>query len=237
MTETIEIDIKEFAKVLWKRVWIILLCIILLAAATFAYTKVFVTPLYTASVTIYVNNNSEMGNSGALSSADLSVALRLVNTYMNIIKSDSVLGEIIDKTGVKMTTEQLRKALNTEAVEETEMFQVSVITANAQMSADIANTIADVAPGRITEIIEGSSAKVIDYAKVPAVQSSPNYTKNTVIGGLAGAVLAVAGIAAHMMLDMHIKREEDLEKICDIPILGKIPEMIESKSKYGKAGR
>ncbi len=237
MAETIEIDLKELAKVLWKRVWIILLCIILLATATFAYTKLFVTPLYTASVTIYVNNNSKPGTSSALSSADLSVALRLVNTYVNIIKSDLVLGEIIDKTGVKMTTEQLRKALNTEAVEETEMFRVSVNTANAQMSADIANVIADVAPGKIAGIIEGSSAKVIDYAKVPTVQSFPNYTKNTVIGGLAGAVLAVAGIMVHMLLDMHIKREEDLTKICAIPILGKIPEITESKSKFGKARR
>ncbi len=237
MAETIEIDLKELAKNLWKRAWIIVLCVAVLAASTFVYTKTFVKPLYTAGVTIYVNNNSNRNNTNALSSGDLAVALRLVDTYVNIIKSDSVLSEVLEKTGTKMTTDQVRKVLSAEAVEETEMFRVSITTPNPRMSADIANTIADVAPEKIAGIIEGSSAKVIDYAKVPTVRSSPSYTKNTIIGGLVGAVLAVAGIAVHMVLDMRIKREEDLTKICNIPILGKIPEMNESKSKYGKAGR
>lgn len=237
MEETIEIDLKELAKNLWKRAWIIVLCVAVLAVSTFVYTKTFVKPLYTAGVTIYVNNNSNRNNTNALSSGDLAVALRLVDTYVNIIKSDSVLSEVLEKTGTKMTTDQVRKVLSAEAVEETEMFRVSITTPNPRMSADIANTIADVAPEKIAGIIEGSSAKVIDYAKVPTVRSSPSYTKNAIIGGLVGAVLAVAGIAVHMLLDMRIKREEDLTKICNIPILGKIPEMNESKSKYGKAGR
>lgn len=237
MAETIEIDLKELAKNLWKRAWIIVLCAGLLAVSTFIYTKTFVKPLYTANVTIYVNNNSNRNNSNALSSGDLAVALRLVDTYVNIIKSDSVLSEVLDRTGTKMTTEQVRSVLSAEPVEETEMFRVSITTTNARLSADIANTIADVAPEKIAGIIEGSSAKVIDYAKVPTRRSSPSYSKNTVIGGLVGAVLAVAGIAVHMMLDMRIKREDDLTRICNIPILGKIPEMNDTKNKYGKAGR
>ena len=192
MAETIEIDLKELAKNLWKRAWIIVLCVAVLAVSTFVYTKTFVKPLYTAGVTIYVNNNSNRNNTNALSSGDLAVALRLVDTYVNIIKSDSVLSEVLEKTGAKMTTDQVRKVLSAEAVEETEMFRVSITTANPRMSADIANTIADVAPEKIAGIIEGSSAKVIDYAKVPTVRSSPDYTKNAIIGGLVGAVLAVA---------------------------------------------
>ena len=237
MAETVEIDLKELAKVLWKRAWIIAICIVLVATSTYIYTKSFVKPLYTASVTIYVNTNSNRNNSNALSSGDLAVALRLVNTYVNIIKSDSVLSEVVETTGTNLTPEKLRKVLSAEAVEETEMFRVSVTTPNAQMSADIANTIATVAPAKIAGIIEGSSAKVIDYASVPKTRSSPSYTKNTIIGGVIGAVLAIAGIAVQMLLDTRIKKEEDLTKICALPILGKIPEMTDSKSQYGKAGR
>lgn len=238
MAETVEIDLKELAKVLWKRAWIILLCAIIVAASTFVYTKAFVKRQYTASVTIYVNNNSNRNTAGnALSSGDLAVALRLVDTYVNIIKSDSVLQEVLDITGANLTTDQVRSVLFAEAVEETEMFRVSITTPNAQMSADLANTIADVAPDKIAGIIEGSSAKVIDYARVPTKPSAPDCVQNAVIGGLIGAVLSVAAIAVHMMLDMRIKREEDLTKICAIPVLGKIPEMVDGKSKYGKAGR
>ena len=236
MGETVEIDLKELAKTIWKRAWIIVLCVVVLAAATFAYTKAFVEPLYTANVMIYVNNNSNRNNN-ALSSSDLAVALRLVNTYINILKSDSVLEEVVEKTGVSLSAAQVRGMLSAEAVEETEMFRISITSKNPQMSADVANAIAKIAPEKIAEIIEGSSAKVIDYARVPKNPSSPNCTKNAIVGGLVGAVLAVAGIFIHMMLDMRINNEEDLLKICPIPVLGKIPNLNTSGKRSGKAGR
>ena len=236
MNETVEIDLKELAKLLWKRAWVIILCVVIFASATFVYTKSFVEPLYTANVMIYVNNNSNRNND-TLSSSDLAVALRLVNTYINILKSDSVLEEVIDKTGVPLTASQIRSMLSAEAVDETEMFRISITSPNPQLSADVANAIADIAPEKIAEIIEGSSAKIIDSAKVPKKQSSPNYVKNTAIGGAVGIILAVAGIFVHMMLDMRIKREEDLASICQMPILGRIPNFNEAKKKFGKAGR
>lgn len=235
MGETVEIDLKEFAKVLLKRVWILVLCVVVLASATLAYTVAFVEPLYKANVMIYVNNNSNRNND-ALSSGDLAVALRLVNTYINILKSDSVLEEVVEKTGVNLTAAQIRGMLTAEAVEETEMFQISITSPNPQLSADVANAIANIAPEKIAEIIEGSSAKVIDYARVPNEKSSPSYVKNTLIGGVAGGVLAVLGVFICMMLDTRIKKEEDLARICAIPVLGKIPNLNESKKNPGKQG-
>ncbi len=233
MEETFELDLKELFKELWKRVWIIVLCAVLVASAMLVYTAAFVTPQYEASTMIYVNNNSNNANN-ALSSADLAVALRLVGTYVNILKSDAVLTEVIAKSGVNLETEEVREMLDSEVVEETEIFRVSITSPDPQMSADIANAIADVAPDKISAILEGSSAKVIDYAKVPEEPSSPNYVINTLVGGAVGVVLSVLAIAIHMMLDKRIKGEEDLMKLYPIPVLGKIPDMNlyrEQKSK------
>lgn len=235
MEETMELDIKEFAKLLWKRAWIILLCAIIVASGMLAYTKAFVTPMYKAEAMIYVNNNSNRNN-GALSSSDLAVALRLVGTYMNILKSDSVLEEVAGKPGVNLTAKQIRGMMTVEPVEETEMFYVSITSSDPEMSADIVNEIARVAPEKIAAIIEGSSAKVIDYARVPTEQTSPSYVKNGVIGAVVGIVFAVAGIAVYMLLDTRVKREEDLMRMYAIPVLGRIPEMNKSKTKHGKAG-
>ena len=105
------------------------------------------------------------------------------------------------------------------------------------LSADLANAIAKVAPDEISTIIEGSSAKIIDYARVPEGRSSPNYVTNTVIGALVGAFLAIVVILLQNLLDVRVKNEEDLQMICDIPVLGVIPDMnadIKRKSKKGK---
>jgi capsular polysaccharide biosynthesis protein len=224
MNESIEIDLKDFLRALIKKAWLVVLCAALLGASMYMYTVNFVTPKYQASVSIYVNNNS--GNDGAyISSSDLAVALKLVSTYVNIIQSDTVLDKVIHETKLPLSTEQVRSMISAEAMGETEMFRVTVTTPNPNMSADIANAIASVAPAEISAIIEGSSAKIIDYAKVPKNQTSPDCAMSGIIGCVIGALLAVLVILLQTVMDTRIKSEEDLARICSIPVLGVIPQL------------
>ena len=224
MGETVELDLREIFKVFLKRAWIIVLCAVIVGASVVVYTVNFVAPQYQASVSFYVNNNSSQDTS-YITSADLAVALRLVSTYVNIIKSDRVLDKVVEEIGMDLTAAQIRGLISAEVMGETEMFEVTVTTPNPQLSADIANSIAAVAPDEIAAIIEGSSAKIIDYARVPNVQSSPNYTTNTIIGAFVGAVLALVVIVIQYMMDTRIKGEEDLAKICTLSVLGMIPDI------------
>jgi capsular polysaccharide biosynthesis protein len=236
MKETVEFDLRELASVLLKRVWIIILCAVIVGASVLVYTVNFVTPQYQSSVTIYVNNNSSVeGN--YISSADLAVALRLVTTYVNIIQSNTVLEKVIAEAGLNATTDQVRGMITAEVVGETEMFRVTVTTPNPQMSADLANAIARIAPAEISEIIEGSSAKIIDYARVPNRRSSPNYVTNTIVGALLGTMVAIAVIVLRCVLDVRVSSEDDLEKICKIPVLGVIPNMTDDTKENRKKVR
>ena len=236
MTENVEIDLKEIMRVILKRAWIIVLCAVIVGASVLAYTVNFVTPQYQSSVTIYVNNNSGK-ETAYISSSDLAVALKLVATYVNIIQSNTVLDKVIDEAGLLLTTDQVRKMISAEAMGETEMFEVKVTTPNPKMSQDLANAIAKVAPDEIAEIIEGSSAKIIDYARLPEGQSSPNYLMSAVIGALVGAILAIAVILVQHMMDACVHSEEDLEKICSVPVLGLIPDLTIEAKNVGKKVR
>ena len=237
MKETVEFDLRELTMILAKRIWIIVLCAVIVGASVLVYTLNFVKPMYKSDVTIYVNNNSG-AEGNYISSADLAVALRLVTTYVNIIQSDTVLEKVIAETGLNATTDQVRSMISAEVVGETEMFRVTVTTTNPQLSADLANAIARVAPGEISKIIEGSSAKIIDYARVAQNRCSPNYTTNTIIGALVGAILAIAVTVFQNVLDVRISSEDDLEKICEIPVLGVIPNLSDdTKEKRRKVRR
>lgn len=236
MNQNIEIDLGIVAKVLLKRIWIILLCAILVGVGSLIYTVNFVQPMYQANVTMYVNNNSSKDNQ-YVSSSDLAVALRLVTTYVNIIKSDRVLERVIEDTGLMLTTSQVRAMISAEPEGETEMFRVTVTSANPQMSADIANTIAKVAPAEIAEIIEGSSAKIIDEARVPQKHSYPSYGVRAVVGFLIGGFLAIFVFVLMYLLDIRIRSEEDLKNICDVPVLGVIPNLTNDAKTAGKKVR
>jgi capsular polysaccharide biosynthesis protein len=233
MGETKELNLKELFSVLVKKAWAIALSAVIAAALFLGYTIGFVTPLYTTGVSVYINNNTS-SLQGYISSSDLSVALRLVNTYANIIKSDNVLEKVIKEGNFDLTTNQIRGMLAAGGVKDTEIVVFEVTHPDPQLAAKIANTVATVAEREIPTIIDGSTAKVIDYAKVPTVRSSPSYTKNAIIGFLLGTLLSCAVIIIRSMLDVRIKSEEDLAKICSAPVLGLIPDLSGEVRNAGK---
>lgn len=230
MNDTIELDLKEIGTVLLKQVWAVILCAVIAGLGMLVYTANFVTPTYKADVTMYVNNSSGV-NSQYMSSSDLAVAKGLVETYTNIIASHTVLSKVAEASGLDITSDQIRGMLAASAVGETEMFRVSIIAPDPQMAADLANVIAQIAPGEIQNFIPGSSAKVVDYARIPKGRYSPSYTRSTVMAALAGGVFAAVVVIAQYMLDNRVTKKEDLEKIYAVPVLGSIPDFDEEMQK------
>lgn len=225
MNQVTEFDLREILHACLHKLWLILLCAVILGAAALAYTNYFVEPLYRAEVSFYVNNSSFATNPNhSISSSDLATSQRLVLTYVNIIKSDLVLEKVVDASGLKITASQLRGCMTAESMDETELFKVQVTHTDPKIAAQLANAIAEVAPGEIANIMVGSATKVIDYAKVPAGPYSPEPAKNTVLGALIGIVLAVVIIVIQTLMDVRIKCEEDIMALCSAPILGSIPE-------------
>lgn len=224
MEESIEINLGEMLKTLVSKVWLVILCALIVGGGALVYTSGFVTPLYQAKVSFYVNNNNVGQSLAGISSSDLDTSQKLVATYVNILKSNTVMDRVAEEAGLNVSAEKLRSMITAKAMGETELFEVYVTHPVPETAANIANIIADVAPKEIAEIVEGSSTKVIDRARVPAAPCSPSLAKNTVLGFVIGAVLAATVVILQMMLDVRIKTEEDLKRICDAPVLGVIPD-------------
>ena len=79
--------------------------------------------------------------------------------------------------------------------------------------------------------------QIIDYAKVPTNPSTPNVTRNTTLGAVLGAVLAAMVLTVVMLLDQRIKSDADLQRVCEAPILGYIPDMAEEAAHQEKKVR
>lgn len=127
--------------------------------------------------------------------------------------------------------------LTAEVVEETEMFSITVTNPDPVLAAQIANAVAAVAPAEIAAIIEGSTTKIIGYAKVPTQQASPNYVMNAIIGAFLGVFLSAGVIVVQTLLDVRVKNEEDLAKITQAPVLGLIPDLATVAKNPGREYR
>ena len=234
----VEIDLLQLFRALWRNALIIILVAIIFGGLAFGGTYMFISPKYEASAMVYVNNSSvTLGNTSvSITSGELSAAQTLVSTYIVILKSRTTLDEVIQESGIPYTVEQLEKMIDASAVQGTGIFRVTVESKSPTEAELIANTIARVLPDRISDIVDGSSVRVVDYAIVPAHRSSPSYTKNTAIGVLVGVVLVAGIICLREILttgeDVIIHTTDDLaELFADIPVLAVVPDMRNSSKK------
>lgn len=233
-----EIDILKLASLLIRKSWLIISVAVLCAILVFANTLFFVTPQYTASVLMYVNNSSISigGQSLSISSGELSAAKTLVDTYRIILNTRLTLEEVNDSAGLNYTYEQLSAMISSEAVNNTEIFRVNVTDSDPQEACLIANTISRVLPKKIATVVDGSSVRTVDLAVVPTKMSSPNYTKNTLIGFFVGFFAMCAIIVVRELFREDIDSEEWFKETFGekYPILSIIPDQGDpNSSKYG----
>ncbi|MGI6498418.1 MAG: YveK family protein [Oscillospiraceae bacterium] len=228
----VEFDIRKLFRFYLKKWWLILLCGALLACAAYFYTANFVTPLYQASVTIYVNN-TKSGQVDSITGSSLTASQQLVSTYINMIRSDTVLDKVVDSLGEGYSASYIRSAMSAQQVDNTELFYVIISGPDPERIALIANTVAEIAPREIESFVDGSSTKIIDYAKVPSRSYYPSYGGNTQLGGLVGCLLAVMFLTLHHLLDVKLDTEEDFEQMFDIPVLGSIPIFYPNEKNHG----
>ncbi len=236
--DTVEIDLVEVAKMLWKHVVAILMTGIVFAALLFSYARFFVTPQYEANALFYVNNSTfSLTDAIRVSTTELTAASNLVNTYVAILQSRANMEKVIAEAKVPYSYEQLRKMVSATAVNSTGLFRVTVRSGNPEETRVIANVIASVLPDMLSEIVFNSSVKVVDYAVTPRSRVSPSYTKYAGIGLLAGMVLAGAIFLMIEWFD-DVIRDEEVLLAYDAPVLATIPDLLAKTSKkYGKYGK
>lgn len=226
-TEGMEIDLQRLVSAVWNKVWVIIIVSILSALVALGVTVFLITPKYQSSAMFYVNNNSFSVSDAAFSitSGDISVAKDLVDSYIVILQTRTSLNDVIDYAGVDRTYLELKDMISAAAVNSTEIFEVVVTSPDPEEAEKIASAIAYILPKRISSIIDGTSAKIVDTAIVASTPSSPSYATNTLIGLVLGFIIITAAVILNEVFDITVRSEEDVAQSCKHPILALVPDM------------
>ena len=192
-----EIDLLKLLKVLWSKIWLIVLAAFVGGVAFFLYTFFFITPLYQSSALLYVNNNSlDIGSTKLnITSGDINASSSLIDTYCVILKSRTTLEQARYEGQLPYTYEQLRSKVSGSSEGNTPIFKITVTDPNPEMAANICNTVVEIMidpNSGISGIVEGSSMKVVSYPVIPSGQFAPSPKRNTAMGVLSGLVIMIA---------------------------------------------
>lgn len=225
------VDIPHILQTLLRFLWVIVIVGLVSGLATFVYNSKYVAPKYSSGVMLYVNNKSfSVGGDFSISAADLSASQSLIDTYIGILNTRTTMEEVIERAEVDYTAGQLRSMVSASKLTGTEIFTVTVTSEDPYEAAHIANCISEVLPHRIEEIVDGSSMRIVDSAVVNLGKVSPNVTGNTLQATLIGAFLAAALVVVIALFDDTIRSEDYLVDNYDLPILSRIPDLMDTPS-------
>lgn len=116
-------------------------------------------PQHQKTATVYINNAQAPTGKPGISGSDLQASAKLTDTYAVIIQSNRVMEQVRKQfPNVEFTVE-------VKAIEDTEIIQIIVSGDKEENLAEICNAVVDTACQVLPEIVEGSSCKVVDYAK------------------------------------------------------------------------
>jgi succinoglycan biosynthesis transport protein ExoP len=130
-------ELREILAVLWRRLWLIVVGALLLAAVAFAVSS-SLAPVYRATVTMQVDQPS----SAPLVYASIAAGEDLALTYSELLRTRTLLGMVIDSLGLETTPDALGEVVRTRLIPATPLLEISVEDGDPQRAADIANAIA-----------------------------------------------------------------------------------------------
>lgn len=217
--DEMEIDLLELAHALLRKWWAIAICFVVGIVAAFGGTKLLVTPQYTASSMIYILSES----TSITSLADVQIGASLAQDFMIIGKSRPVVEAVIRQLDLDAEYQTVAGSINIENPEDSHILKISVTNPDPELAADISNTVAKITKTQIAEVMGTEEPNMLETAIVPTAPSSPNVMKNTVLGGMLGAVLAAAVIIMLYLLDDTIKNADDVKKYLEMNTLAAIP--------------
>ena len=219
---SIEIDILYLLKKLWQKKVLIIFSALLFGLVALVFSAFVVKPTYTSSTRIYVANQTAGTNN--LTAQDLQAGSYLVNDYKEIIISDSVLSDVINREGLTMAEGDLRGMIRVSITNDTRIITISVNSKDPQDAQQLANSVREIAAEKIKVVTKVEDVTTIEEAKVPTSPSSPNIKRNVMLGALVGGFIAVAFVLLLEVLDDRVRRPEDVEEVLGLVLIGVVPD-------------
>lgn len=219
---TKQISFSDMLKIFLQHIRLIIVVTLLGAVLAFLYVTYMVTPMYSTSALILVQNGNTFENdisssqttinSEKVNMSDISSSQMLANTCSTLFTVDPDMKSIISGASISISV-----------VEESYFLRISSTSSDPHTAANIANLVANTAP-QVFKKYFGDAGKVdtVEEANVPSSPSSPNRSRYVLIGFLAGLILSLIISFLLEIIDTTIKPGDDLYKQYNVPVFAEI---------------
>jgi protein tyrosine kinase modulator len=212
-----------YARILWRRGWIMLLLAALTAAAAFGYSRIMLNaaPVNKSTVKILVQpSRTDFGQAQA--------AKVLLDSYVVWLDSDYRAADVISVLKLDMVPAELRKDVTIASDAQRLVIQIDV----KNRDGDVANNIAREWANLFIQWRDQENQKVLSQDRIDAqLTDDPRYVLdfpktgvNTAAGAILGFLLGMGIVFVLEYTESGILRTpEDVDRYLTLPVLGAIP--------------
>ncbi len=218
--EEMEIDLVELLNKILDHWVMVVACALAGAMIMGIYSFLIATPKYESTAKLYVVNSKD----SAINLSDLQIGNYLAQDYQEVFFNWHVQDRVLEELGLRYTYSQMRDMVRVTNPSNTRILYITVTSENPQEAKDIASTFARVACEFIAVKMDQAQPNIFEEARYPTAPSSPNKSRNILLGLLVGAVLAIGIVTVNFLMDDKIRTPEDIEKLLDLPTLGVVTE-------------
>ena len=233
-----EIDLVELFYLLWGHMLQIIACVIVGGAAAFAYTCFMVTPMYQATAKMYVASATY---NSIVDIYDMQLGSQLALDYQQLILSRPLMEDVAEALELDVRPETIASMVSVYNPEETRILTITVTCPDPQLAADLANEIAYQAGIHLPRIMESPAPNIYEDALVPKQKSSPSYSRNTLLGAMALAVVYCGILVVRYLMNDSFTTPEEINRCFGVQPLAVIPEgkmdAGRSKHAHGKGNK
>ncbi|EJS75283.1 capsular biosynthesis protein [Bacillus cereus] len=225
MEETI--SLKDLFHILRKRLAMILSITFGVAIMSAIISYFFMTPIYQSSTQLLVNQKKQQG--AAFQAGEIQTNIQLTNTYKVIIKSPVILEEVKNALNLNLSIQDLNNKVDVINSKDSQVIAITVQDKNPQVARDIANTTAEVFKKEIAKIMTVDNVTILSKAEVMENEGpvKPVPALNIAIAAIIGMLLSIGLTFILEFLDNTVKKEEDVESLLGLPVLGVVARMDE----------
>lgn len=218
-------ELVYYLKIIYKRIWLVMLLPIVTAVICAVISLYVIEPVYEAKTTLYILAEDD-DKLALFSSEYMQASQQLIKDYGEIIRSRSILKDLISKLNLTgITPETLSEQISVRLKNETRLIEISVRASNPEETKLLADEVTKTFIEKTGQLTKTGNIEIIDEAEVPGSPVKPKPKINTIIGAFIGLAAALGAVLVMDAMDKTIKSVEDVETQLGLVVLGTIPSL------------
>lgn len=223
-------SIERFLNV-FRRLWIIpLVLAVLLGTRDYFSGQVRFAPLYRCDCLFSVGSSYNHDDifSGGTFYSDSAAAQTMAKTFPDLLSMEYMQDLIV----AQLEDGYINGSISSDFLEGTNLVQLSVTSSDPQDAYDILNAVLVAYPQAAVYLVDNPAIQIRQEPKVPTEpMNQPVAARDWTGGAMKGLLLGLVIIAGLAALNQTVSKTEELKKLVNLPILGKLPLVTQRKRR------